>query len=61
LKLITNYLRSTQVRLSDLASLAIEANEAEQMDTKELIKTFSELKARKNKFEYLLCSFVHII
>lgn len=52
LKLIKNYLRSTQEqeRLSDLAileSLAIEANEAEQMDTKELIKTFSEMKARK--------------
>ncbi|XP_025194216.1 uncharacterized protein LOC112593852 [Melanaphis sacchari] len=51
LKLIKNYLRSTQEqeRLSDLAILAIEAKEAEKMDIKELIKTFSELKARKKK------------
>ncbi|XP_050065229.1 zinc finger MYM-type protein 1-like [Aphis gossypii] len=52
LKLIKNYLRSTQEqeRLSDLAILAIEAKEAEKMDIKELIKTFSELKARKKNF-----------
>jgi hypothetical protein len=53
LKLIKNYLRSTQEeeRLSNLAVLSIEAYEAEQMDTKELIKTFSKMKARKKKFE----------
>ncbi|KAF0751029.1 zinc finger MYM-type protein 1-like [Aphis craccivora] len=52
LKLVKNYLRSTQEqeRLSDLAILAIEAKEAEKMDIKELIKTFSELRARKKNF-----------
>lgn len=65
LKLIKNYLRSTQgqERLSDLAILAIEAKEAEKMDIKELIKTFSELKARKKTFNrhfVVLYSYIHI-
>jgi hypothetical protein len=53
LKLIKNYLRNTQEEehLSDLAVLAIEANEAEQIDTKELIKTFSKMKSKKKNFE----------
>ena len=52
MKIIKNYLRSTQQqeRLSELAILAIEAKEAEQMDIKELIRQFAELKARKKPF-----------
>jgi hypothetical protein len=52
-KINKSYLRSThkEERFRDLAVLAIEANEAEQMDTKELIKTFSEMKARKKNVE----------
>lgn len=52
MKIIKNYLRSTQQqdRPSELAILSIEAKEAEQMNIKELIRQFADLKASKKPF-----------
>ncbi|CAD0206693.1 unnamed protein product [Chrysodeixis includens] len=52
LKLIKTYLRSTisQSRLTNLATLSIENEIAENMDFECLIKEFADVKARKVKF-----------
>lgn len=52
LKIIKNYLRnsSSQTRLTNLAILSIEAQEAAKMDNNHLIKNFAEAKARKKQF-----------
>lgn len=52
LKIIKNYMRSTmtQDRLTGLAVLAIEKDETETLDIKELIKDFANKKARKIRF-----------
>ncbi|XP_046601381.1 uncharacterized protein LOC124295433 [Neodiprion lecontei] len=52
LKLIKTYLRSTtsQSRLSNLATLSIENEIAEQLDFSSLIRVFADKKARKVKF-----------
>lgn len=52
LKLIKTYLRSTisQSRLTNLATLSIENEIAENMDFERLIKEFADVKARKVKF-----------
>lgn len=49
LKLIKKYLRATmsQERLTGLATLSIELDICDQLDMEEIIKQFSELKARK--------------
>ena len=52
LKLIKNFLRSTttQNRLKGLAILAIEHELADQVNLKDVIKKFAELKVRKKGF-----------
>ncbi|GFV86233.1 zinc finger MYM-type protein 1 [Trichonephila clavipes] len=52
LKLIKKFLRSTTTedRLNGLATIAIEHELAEEIDVKEIIKKFSELKVRKKHF-----------
>lgn len=52
LKLIKTYLRSTisQSRLTNLATLSIENEIAENIDFDNLIKEFADRKARKVKF-----------
>lgn len=52
LKLIKNYLRSTmtQQRLSGLAVIAIESEKARTVNMEELITSFAERKARREKF-----------
>lgn len=52
LKLIKNFLRSTttQNRLNGLAILAIEHEIADQVNLKDVIKKFAELKVRKKSF-----------
>ena len=52
LKLIKNYLRSTmlQDRLSGLAILSIENENAKKMDVDELVNIFAEKKCRRKKF-----------
>mgnify|MGYP003476590067 FL=1 len=52
LKLIKNYLRSTmlQDRLSGLAILSIENENAKKMDVDELVNIFAEKKCRRKKY-----------
>ncbi|KAF0765726.1 zinc finger MYM-type protein 1-like [Aphis craccivora] len=52
MKIIKNYLKTKQQqeRLGGLAILAIEAEEAEQMNIKELIRQFADLKSRKKRY-----------
>lgn len=52
LKLIKTYLRSTisQTRLTNLATLSIENEIAENLDFNDLIRMFAEIKAQKVKF-----------
>lgn len=52
LKLIKTYLRSTvsQTRLTNLATLSIENEIAENLDFADLIRVFADKKARKVKF-----------
>lgn len=40
-----------QERLSGLAILAIESEEASKLDTKEMIKVFADAKARRKRFD----------
>ncbi|KAL4088902.1 hypothetical protein QTP88_023985 [Uroleucon formosanum] len=52
LKIIKNYLRTTMVqeRLSDLAIISIERDLCENIDYKDIIEKFAEIKARKINF-----------
>lgn len=52
LKLIKNYMRTTTIeeRLSGLAILAIEADEASKLNLKEVIRIFANDKSRRKEF-----------
>ncbi|XP_059160104.1 zinc finger MYM-type protein 1-like [Physella acuta] len=54
LKIIKNYLRSStgQERLHNLSLLGIEAKIAKQMDLKDVIRDFANLKSRRMNFEF---------
>lgn len=54
LKIIKNYLRSTmtQERLTNLAMISIEHRIAEKLEVRDMVKKFSELKARKMCFKF---------
>lgn len=55
LKLIKKYLRSTmsQSRISNLAIISIESDEANKIEYNEIIDSFAEQKARKAVFQFI--------
>ena len=55
LKLIKNFLRSSmsQERLSGLALLSLENEQAENLDFRKVIQQFASAKARRKNFKFL--------